>query len=96
MELTQEKIATIARLAHLKLTPEKYEAVCKDLSHILGWIDTLNELDVENVEPTLSVFVQDAPRREDVVSDGDKVDAVLANAPGSPMLNMFEVPKVVE
>lgn len=96
MELTRENIMTIARLARLRLSEERIESARHDLNHILGWIDMLNELNVDKVDPMFSVFIDQMPRRQDVVTDGNIADDIMANAPGEPMFNMFEVPKVVE
>ena len=74
---------------------EKLETLAGELSGIMGWIEQLNEVDVEGVEPMTSVVEAKLPMREDVVSDGNKQDQVLANAPKSDE-GFFVVPKSVE
>jgi aspartyl-tRNA(Asn)/glutamyl-tRNA(Gln) amidotransferase subunit C len=61
----------------------------------LGYVEQLGEVDVTGVEP-LSGGAQMAMRmRDDVVTDGDRAEAVLANAPDR-VGEFFAVPKVVE
>ncbi|MEM9044276.1 MAG: Asp-tRNA(Asn)/Glu-tRNA(Gln) amidotransferase subunit GatC [Pseudomonadota bacterium] len=89
---TARKVARLARIA----TPEEdLPKVAEELSGILGWIEQLQEVDVDGVEPMTSVTPMDLKRREDVVVAGDIRDKVLANAPDSRE-GFFAVPKVVE
>ncbi len=63
---------------------------------IMAWIEQLNEVDIDGVEPmTSAVEGLSLPMREDVVTDGDNPDRVLKNAPKSED-GFFVVPKVVE
>ena len=64
-------------------------------SRVLGWIDQLNEVDISDVEPLTSVVETKLPMREDVVTDGNIPDQVLANAPRTED-GFFVVPKSVE
>ena len=66
-----------------------------ELNAILGFVDQLNEVNVDGVEPMTSVTPMVMKKREDVVTDGDKAGDVVANAPISEE-NFFLVPKVVE
>ena len=70
-------------------------ALAQEFTNILGFIEQLNEVDVEGVEPMTSVTPQRLFRREDVVNDGNQQAAVLANAPDSRE-GFFAVPMVVE
>ena len=70
-------------------------ALAQEFTNILGFIEQLNEVDVEGVEPMTSVTPQRLPRREDVVTDGSQPEAVLKNAPEARE-GFFAVPKVVE
>ena len=65
------------------------------MNGILSWIDQLNEVDIDGVEPMTSVVETTLPMREDVVADGDIQDQVLANAPRTED-GFFVVPKAVE
>jgi aspartyl-tRNA(Asn)/glutamyl-tRNA(Gln) amidotransferase subunit C len=70
-------------------------ALAQDFNAILGFIEQLGELDVEDVEPMTSVTPMRLKRREDVVTDGDQQAKVLSNAPDARE-GFFAVPKVVE
>ncbi|WP_438961074.1 Asp-tRNA(Asn)/Glu-tRNA(Gln) amidotransferase subunit GatC [Nereida sp.] len=77
------------------MPPAKWPALATEFSNILGFIEQLNEVDVEGVEPMTSVTPQRLYRREDVVADGNQPKAVLKNAPDARE-GFFAVPKVVE
>ena len=66
-----------------------------ELSHILGWIEQLGEVDTDDVAPMTSVVAMRLAWRDDTVTDGDKAEAILANAPARQG-DWFVVPKVVE
>ena len=70
-------------------------ALAQEFTNILGFIEQLNEVDVEGVEPMTSVTPQRLYRRDDAVTDGDQQAAVLANAPDARE-GFFAVPMVVE
>jgi aspartyl-tRNA(Asn)/glutamyl-tRNA(Gln) amidotransferase subunit C len=65
------------------------------LNSILGFVEQLNEVDVSGVEPMTSVIPMDMKKRADAVTDGNKADDIVANAPATEE-NFFLVPKVVE
>ncbi len=89
---TVRKIASLARIA---VTEDQVEAMVPELNNILGWIEQLAEVDTTGIEPMTAVIANDLRLREDVVSDGDVRDAVLANAPQAEH-GFFTVPKVIE
>lgn len=95
MELTTEQVARVAALARIRVTEDELPAIGKELSGIFHWIDQLETVDVTGVENYTDYYSESLPEREDVVNDGNRVDAVLANAPEKAH-NMFSVPKVVE
>ena len=95
MALDKAEVAHIAALARIRLADEELEAVAADLSRIIEWFDALREVDTETVAPMTSVAAMRLPMREDVVTDGDCPEAILANAP-QPAKGFFAVPKVVE
>jgi aspartyl-tRNA(Asn)/glutamyl-tRNA(Gln) amidotransferase subunit C len=82
-------------LAKLKLSEEEKEAAKKDMERMLDYIDMLNDLDTEGVEPMSHVFPVQNVFREDVVTNGDDRAAILANAPAEKD-GAFKVPKTVE
>ncbi len=95
MSLDDATVARIARLARIRIEPKGRAALAEELSGILGWIEQLNEVDTSDVPPMTSVGDVTLALRADEVTDGDKVEDVLANAPGSQDSH-FVVPKVVE
>lgn len=95
MSVTKDDVRKVARLSRIAVPEERLEALAGELNGILGWIDQLNEVDVEGVEPMTSVVETTLPMREDVVTDGNIQDQVLANAPKSED-GFFVVPKAVE
>ena len=95
MSIDTETAAKVAKLARIKVEPADLPALASEFNTILGFIEQLNEVDVDGVEPMTSVTPQRLKRRTDVVSDGDQQKAVLANAPDARE-GFFAVPKVVE
>ena len=95
MSVTKDDVKKVARLSRIAVEDDRLEALAGELNGILGWIDQLNEVDVEGVEPMTSVVEASLPMRDDVVTDGDKVSEVLANAPKSED-GFFVVPRSVE
>ena len=95
MSVDKTTVAKIARLARLNVPKDRLEPVAGELSGILDWIAELDEVQTENVEPLASVTGHALPMRDDVVTDGDCVDRVLANVP-EDATGFFVVPKVVE
>ena len=88
-------VARIAHLARIKVPEEDLSALTGDLNNILDWVEQLSEVNTDDVSPMTSVVHAQLPRRDDVVNDGDKQDAVLANAPDAQH-GFYAVPKVVE
>ena len=95
MSIDLKTAAHVAKLARIRVEEEALPALADEFSAILGFIEQLNEVDVEGVEPMTSVTPMRLKRREDVVTDGDQQGAVLANAPDARE-GFFAVPKVVE
>ncbi|MBY6090793.1 MULTISPECIES: Asp-tRNA(Asn)/Glu-tRNA(Gln) amidotransferase subunit GatC [Rhodobacterales] len=95
MSIDTDTAARVAKLARIKVEPDQLPALAEEFNNILGFIEQLNEVDVEGVEPMTSVTPQRLKRREDVVTEGDQQDKILANAPDARE-GFFAVPKVVE
>lgn len=95
MSVTKEDVRKVARLSRIAVSEERLEEMTGELNGIMDWIDQLNEVDVEGVEAMTSVVETALPMREDVVTDGNIQDKVLANAPRSED-GFFVVPKAVE
>ncbi len=88
-------VMKIAHLARLQLDPDHVEPYKSELNRILEWVDQLEDVNIDEVQGMACVHKEGMRQREDIVSDGDYVQDVVANAPESE-LNMFAVPKVVE
>jgi aspartyl-tRNA(Asn)/glutamyl-tRNA(Gln) amidotransferase subunit C len=95
MSIDVHTVRRVARLARIREPEERLEPLARELSGIMGWIEQLNEVQTEGVEPMTSVVAAKLPMREDVVTDGGDAGAVLANAPQEAD-GFFVVPKVVE
>ncbi len=95
MAIDAATVRRVAKLARIAEPEDRLDALAGELTAILQWIDQLNEVDVEGVEPMTSVVAATLPLREDVVTDGAIRDRVLANAPRTRD-GFFVVPKVVE
>ncbi|WP_299659442.1 Asp-tRNA(Asn)/Glu-tRNA(Gln) amidotransferase subunit GatC [uncultured Ruegeria sp.] len=95
MSIDQSTAAKVAKLARIKVEDDALPALASEFNTILGFIEQLNEVDVEGVEPMVSVEPMRLKRRVDEVTDGNQQDKVLSNAPDARE-GFFAVPKVVE
>ena len=95
MSVDKATVARIARLARINVPEDRQEQLVGELNGILDWIAELDEVDTGAVEPLASVTGHGLPRRSDDVTDGNRVDEVLANVPETAG-GFFVVPKVVE
>ena len=95
MSIDVKIAAKVAKLARIEVESQDLEALAKEFNDILGFIDQLNEVDVDGIEPMTSVTPQKLLRRNDNITDGDKQTSVLKNAPISRE-GFYAVPKVVE
>ncbi|GAB4173564.1 MAG: Asp-tRNA(Asn)/Glu-tRNA(Gln) amidotransferase subunit GatC [Thalassobaculales bacterium] len=95
MSIDHATVARVAQLARIRVAPEQREGLAAELSGILAWIEQLQAVDTDGVEPMASVVDRLLPERADVVSDGGIPEKVLANAPEAAH-GYFVVPKVVE
>ena len=93
-KIDDETIDYVGILAKLELSPEEKEQAKKDMSDMLDYIDMLGELDTSNVEPMSHAFPVFNVFREDVVTNGDNHEAMLANAPKQKE-NQYQVPKTI-
>jgi aspartyl-tRNA(Asn)/glutamyl-tRNA(Gln) amidotransferase subunit C len=96
MSIDEKTVRRVAKLARLSLPEERVAPMAAELNGIMAWIEQLNEVDVEGVEPmTSAVEGLRLPMRDDVVTAGDDPARVLKNAPKTED-GFFVVPKVVE
>lgn len=95
MTITEETIKYVAALAKLSISEEEKTSATKDLSNILAYIETMNQLDTDAIEPMSHVFpVKNVFREDEVVNTADR-ENLLANAPVKKD-GCFVVPKTVE
>jgi len=95
MKVETETVAQVARLARIRIEPARRQALAGELSNILHWVEQLNELDTDGVEPMTSVAEMAPALRPDAIADGDRQGDILSNAPESRH-GFFVVPRVVE
>ena len=93
--ITLETIDYVNILAKLKLTPEETEGARSDMQKMLDYVEKLNELDTDGVEPMTHLFPYDNVFREDIVTNGDAREEMLANAPKTKD-GQYLVPKTIE
>ena len=95
MSLDLAAVRRIATLARIHVEDAELGALQADLNSILGWIEQLNEVNVDGVEPLTGAAQMALKMRDDVVTDGGRRDDILRNAPRAAR-GFFTVPKVVE
>ncbi|MDW5317690.1 Asp-tRNA(Asn)/Glu-tRNA(Gln) amidotransferase subunit GatC [Rhizobium sp. PL01] len=95
MSVDLATVKRVARLARIAVTEEEAQRMTGELNGILGFVEQLSEVNVDGVEPMTSVTPMAMKKRVDVVTDGNKADDIVANAPNEDR-NFFLVPKVVE
>ena len=95
MSVDLKTVKRVARLARLAVTEEEAERMRNQLNGILGFVAQLDEVDVSGVEPMTSVVEMEMKKRPDVVTEGNRVADIVANAPLTED-GFFMVPKVVE
>ena len=93
--ISDETIEYVGILAKLELSEEEKEQAKQDMGKMFDYIDMLNELDTEGVEPMSHVFPVNNVFREDIVTNGDESELTLKNAPEKKD-GAFQVPKTVE
>lgn len=95
MSVDAATVKRIGRLARIRIEEGEVAKYQDELNAILGFVQQLDEVNVDGVEPMTSVTPMQLRRREDKITDGGYPEKIVANAPLSED-NFFEVPKVVE
>lgn len=95
MSVDSDTVRRIAHLARIRLEDDRIEPMREELNAILAFVEQLDEVDTQNVEPMTSVVATRMRLRADVVTDGGISEDVIANAPASED-GFFMVPRVVE
>jgi aspartyl-tRNA(Asn)/glutamyl-tRNA(Gln) amidotransferase subunit C len=95
MPVSTEQVRHIAKLARIAMSDEEIERLAPELNNILGWVEQLGEVNTDGVEPLTAVIDQKLRLRDDVVTEANIRDEILANAPEAQH-GFFAVPKVIE
>ena len=95
MKIDKNTTLKIAKLSRIKLRDDEIDELSTQLSSILDWVEQLNEVNTENIEPLSNVSMSKLPLRKDIEDNKDESNDVLSNAP-EKLENYFVVPKVVE
>ena len=93
-KITQKDIEKISRLAQIEITDDK-EILANQIENVINWIEKLNEVNTDNIEPMINVHNEPLHLNADEVSDGNIAEDVLKNAP-KQIYGYFAVPKVIE
>jgi len=95
MKLSKEEVDKLAHLARLDFSEAEKEAIVNDMDKILGFVDKINELDLEGVEPLIYLSEERNVLRKDEAQDLVTIDEALKNAPDRDT-DFFRVPKVLK
>jgi len=95
MSVSKKDVKYIADLARLEFTEEETDSLAEDMNQILGYMDQLNELDTEHVEPLRHVVELHQELREDKQVEPLSHEDALKNAPDADS-DYFRVPKVID
>lgn len=95
MSVDKDAIRRVAELAQIAVSEDELDKLAGELNETLSWVEQLAELDVKNVEPMTSPTEMQLALRADEVTDGNRPDDVLMNAPNA-RAGFYTVPKVVE
>ena len=95
MKLDTNTINKIAKLARIRLSDEEANELLKDMNSILDWVEQLNEVNTDSVEPLTNISSSTLPKRKDEAEDVNTSDEILQNSPDK-LEGYFAVPKVVE
>jgi aspartyl-tRNA(Asn)/glutamyl-tRNA(Gln) amidotransferase subunit C len=95
MSVDAATVKRIGRLARIRVEEDEVEKYQGEINAILGFVEQLDEVNVDGVEPMTSVTPMQLRRREDAVTDGGYPERIVKNAPLTED-NFFMVPKVIE
>ena len=95
MSIDNSTVKKVAKLARLKVDAKEEQNLKNELNNILEWVDKLQKVNTDNIDPMLSVSNEPMPMREDMVTSELDNKQILSNAP-EKKAGFFVVPKVVE
>ncbi len=93
--ISKEEVKHIASLAKLRFSEEEIDEFTHKFSEVLTYVEKLNELDTENIEPTYQVYDYIQKLREDEVKEGLSREEILQNAI-EEQYGYFKLLKIVE
>ena len=96
MAFSKQQLQKFADLIKIEISPEKLESM--NIDSVVEWLDKLQKIDTTGITPLLNPSEHKLPQRDDVVSDGNIRDLVLANTPDNAGTSRgyFAVPKVMD
>ena len=94
MSVDEKTVRRVARLARIKVEEKDVPKLAGELNAILAFVEQLNEVNVDGIEPLTSVVAMDMKKRADVVTDGHYPKAIVANTQSED--DFFMVPRVIE
>jgi aspartyl-tRNA(Asn)/glutamyl-tRNA(Gln) amidotransferase subunit C len=89
MKISPTEVAYVAELANLEVAEDEQEELASELSRIVEYVELLNRLDTDKVEPTAQVLTEPHPGRE------DRVAARVGSSEAATTVGLFNVPKVI-
>lgn len=95
MRISREEVQHVALLAHLELSEEEETELVVHFDSVLSYMEKLNELNTDGVEPLAHAVEVVSPLRNDRVTNDANADALLQNAPDR-QTNFFKVPQIIE
>ena len=95
MSIDKDKIKHVSKLARISVDEKKIDSLTKDLSSIFKFIEQLNELNTDKIEPLTSIAETTLQLRKDEIKSKNIRDQILKNSPAENK-DFFVVPKVVE
>jgi len=95
MSIDKDTVKHISKLARISLDEKKVDSLSKDLTSIMRFIENLNKLNTDKIEPLTSIINASLRSRKDEVYDGKIRDQILKNSPEKND-EFFVVPKVIE
>ncbi len=94
-KVTKEDIKKVSRLARIEVSEEKREVLANQVGGIINWVEKLNEVNTDNVEPLTNLYNESLRLNKDEVMDGNIAEDILKNSKDAKY-GYFAVPKVLE
>ena len=94
-EVTAQDIKKVSRLARIEIPAEKLDDLAGQVGSIIRWVEKLNEINTDNIEPLISVQENHLRLNKDEITDGNIADNITRNSKNAKY-GYFTVPKVIE